>query len=89
MVFAYGAHHAILDGNVKRVLARACGIEGYPGDKAVAEALWQEKHLPIILISAHSDLDLLSPEHEPIACCMRKPISIDDLERAIATALAK
>jgi A/G-specific adenine glycosylase len=42
MVFAYGARHAILDGNVKRVLARACGIAGYPGDKATLDALWRE-----------------------------------------------
>jgi A/G-specific adenine glycosylase len=39
-VFAYGARHAILDGNVKRVLARHYGIEGYPGDKRVETALW-------------------------------------------------
>ena len=29
--FAFGARAAILDGNVKRVLARHRGIEGYPG----------------------------------------------------------
>jgi A/G-specific adenine glycosylase len=48
MVFAYGKRHAILDGNVKRVLARACGIAGYPGDKATADALWRaaERLLP-------------------------------------------
>jgi A/G-specific adenine glycosylase len=40
MVFAYGARHAILDGNVKRVLARACGIAGFPGDKTTSDALW-------------------------------------------------
>lgn len=39
-VFAFGARAAILDGNVKRVLARAFGIEGFPGDKAVEERLW-------------------------------------------------
>jgi len=32
---------AILDGNVKRVLARHCGIEGYPGDKKVEAQMWQ------------------------------------------------
>lgn len=32
--------HAILDGNVKRVLARYFAIQGYPGDKAVATQLW-------------------------------------------------
>jgi A/G-specific adenine glycosylase len=38
--FAYGARHAILDGNVKRVLARHFGVEGYPDDKRVETALW-------------------------------------------------
>ena len=40
MVFAYGEKHPILDGNVKRVLARVCGIPGYPGDAQTANALW-------------------------------------------------
>ncbi len=39
-VFSYGARHAILDGNVKRVFARRFGVAGYPGDTAVADALW-------------------------------------------------
>ena len=34
-VFAYGGRHAILDGNVKRVLARYCGVRGYPGETKV------------------------------------------------------
>jgi A/G-specific adenine glycosylase len=33
--------HAILDGNVKRVLTRAFAIEGYPGTKVVEQQLWQ------------------------------------------------
>jgi A/G-specific adenine glycosylase len=41
-VFAWRARHAILDGNVKRVLARLRGIRGYPGAKKVADRLWQE-----------------------------------------------
>jgi A/G-specific adenine glycosylase len=40
LVFSRGQRHAILDGNVKRVLARVFGIEGYPGDKRVADQLW-------------------------------------------------
>lgn len=32
--------HPILDGNVKRVLARVFRVEGYPGDTAVAKRLW-------------------------------------------------
>lgn len=40
-VFAFGQSHPILDGNVKRVLARCFGIEGYPGDRAVSDRLWR------------------------------------------------
>jgi A/G-specific adenine glycosylase len=39
--FAFGARAAILDGNVKRVLARHAGIEGYPGDARVEASLWR------------------------------------------------
>ncbi len=39
-VFAFGERAAILDGNVKRVLARVFGIEGFPGEKAVDARLW-------------------------------------------------
>ena len=39
--FAFGARGAILDGNVKRVLARHAGIAGFPGDAKVERALWQ------------------------------------------------
>jgi A/G-specific adenine glycosylase len=42
LVFAFGKRSAILDGNVKRVLARVRGIAGYPGATAVAAQLWQE-----------------------------------------------
>ena len=38
--FAFGEHVAILDGNVKRVLARRFGVEGYPGAAAVEGGLW-------------------------------------------------
>ncbi|MDD2914140.1 MAG: A/G-specific adenine glycosylase [Gallionella sp.] len=38
---AWHERRAILDGNVKRVLARYCGIEGATGDKAVEAQLWQ------------------------------------------------
>lgn len=40
--FAFGQRHAILDGNVKRVLARHAGIEGWAGDPPVLAALWAE-----------------------------------------------
>lgn len=37
----FGECAAILDGNVKRVLARHFGIEGFPGTAAVQRRLWQ------------------------------------------------
>jgi A/G-specific adenine glycosylase len=39
--FAFGARATILDGNVKRVLARVFGIEGFPGEKRVENAMWE------------------------------------------------
>jgi A/G-specific adenine glycosylase len=37
---ALGQRHAILDGNVKRVLCRYFAIEGWPGKSAVEKQLW-------------------------------------------------
>ncbi len=36
-----GQRHAILDGNVKRVLARCFAIEGWAGERAVERRLWE------------------------------------------------
>ena len=38
---AFHESRAILDGNVRRVLARYCGITGWTGDKKVEALLWQ------------------------------------------------
>ena len=38
---ALGQRHPILDGNVKRVLARHRAIEGWPGTSAIEKQLWQ------------------------------------------------
>jgi A/G-specific adenine glycosylase len=38
--FAFAERAAILDGNVKRVLCRSFGIEGFPGESAVENRLW-------------------------------------------------
>lgn len=48
LAFAYNQRHSILDGNVKRVLTRYHGIEGWPGNKAVENRLWDcaERHTP-------------------------------------------
>ncbi len=40
--FAYDVIAPILDGNVKRVLARHAGIEGFPGVSAIEKKLWRE-----------------------------------------------
>ncbi|MCW5601274.1 A/G-specific adenine glycosylase [Nitrosomonas sp.] len=40
--FAYGERCAILDGNVKRVLTRYFGINGYPGEKKTEILLWEK-----------------------------------------------
>jgi A/G-specific adenine glycosylase len=39
--FAFGERVAILDGNVKRVLARHRGIDGFPGAPKVEARLWE------------------------------------------------
>lgn len=53
---AFGQRHAILDGNVKRVLARHGGVAGWPGDKQVEAALWcvAESRLPPTSIEAYT-----------------------------------
>jgi len=45
---AHHQRHAILDGNVKRLLARYCGIEGWSGNSEVVQRLWRkaEEMLP-------------------------------------------
>ena len=55
-VFAFGQRHAILDGNVKRVLARVRGIRGYAGDRKVADRLWgdAQRLLPRRNVEAYS-----------------------------------
>ncbi len=45
---AFGEHATILDGNVKRVLARFHAVAGYPGDAKPLKTLWRhaEAHTP-------------------------------------------
>ena len=40
-VFVSGARQPILDGNVKRVLARCFGIAGFPGEKKIEKSMWE------------------------------------------------
>jgi A/G-specific adenine glycosylase len=45
---SHGQAHAILDGNVKRVLSRFHAVTGWPGEPRTLQQLWQyaEQHLP-------------------------------------------
>lgn len=45
---AFGLRHSILDGNVRRVLARHAGITGWPGEPRVQSQLWSiaDERLP-------------------------------------------
>jgi A/G-specific adenine glycosylase len=77
--------HPILDGNVKRVLARAFGIEGWPGQSAVLERLWTlaEQLTPPSRVGAYNQgmMDLgatLCTRRAP--ACGRCPVS----ERCVA-----
>ena len=79
---AFGQRCAILDGNVRRVLARHGGIAGWPGDRKVETALWQlaESHLSRTAIGVYTqgmmDLGALACTRSRPACpaC---PISTD------------
>src|SRR5690606_25755843 len=46
---AYGQRYAILDGNVKRVLARYHAVTGWPGLSQVEQELWRlaEQYTPV------------------------------------------
>ncbi len=41
LAFSFQQRHPILDGNVKRVLARCYRIAGFPGQKLVADRMWK------------------------------------------------
>ena len=41
LALSRGERHPILDGNVKRVLARYYAVEGWPGRTAIASQLWE------------------------------------------------
>ena len=74
--------HAILDGNVKRVLARHEAVEGWPGTTAVANRLWEiaERNTPTNDVAAYTQaiMDLgatLCTRSKP--ACDRCPVATD------------
>jgi A/G-specific adenine glycosylase len=56
LALSAGAPQAILDGNVKRVLARFHAIEGWPGASQVVRELWSlaEAHTPATDVAAYT-----------------------------------
>ncbi|HEY0180164.1 MAG TPA: NUDIX domain-containing protein, partial [Dokdonella sp.] len=53
---AFGERHAILDGNVRRVLARWHGLAGWPGTTANLRRLWEwaEAHTPAVRVADYT-----------------------------------
>lgn len=72
---ACGQAHAILDGNVKRVLARYHAIEGYPGQTAIQKQLWQhaEQHLPTTRNAAYTQAMM---DMGATLCTRSKPVCL-------------
>ena len=77
-----GQHHAILDGNVKRVLARHRAVDGWPGRSGVLKRLWSvsESVTPVDQAGPFNQamMDLgatLCTRARP--ACPRCPVSID------------
>jgi len=84
--FCFGAAAPILDGNVRRVLCRAFGIEGFPGSGAVEKRLWtlatelMPKRDAAIYNQAQMDLGAtLCTRSKP--ACMRCPFADDCVAR--------
>ena len=85
--FASGERRAILDGNVRRVLARHAAIEGDPSSAAVHAELWRvaEERLPEADIEAYTQgmMDLgagICTTRAP--ACLLCPVAADCIARA-------
>src|SRR5690606_23120127 len=73
---AWGDRFAILDGNVKRVLCRYHGVEGWPGLPKVEKALWEiaQSQLPSRRLADYTQAQMdfgatLCTRHDP-ACVL-------------------
>ena len=87
---ACGQRHAILDGNVKRVLSRHRAIEGWPGKTPVQRALWDiaERYTPRRRVAEYTQaiMDLgatLCTRSRPD--CERCPVAEDCIARRTNT----
>jgi A/G-specific adenine glycosylase len=76
---ALGQRHAILDGNVKRVLARYHAVPGWPGAPSVAAALWElaEEHTPSASVAHYNQamMDLGATVCTRLPECGRCPVA--------------
>jgi A/G-specific adenine glycosylase len=82
LAIASGARHAILDGNVKRVLARHAAVGGWPGKTEVVTRLWSlaEENTPINRVADYTQaiMDLgatLCTRSKP--GCYACPVAVD------------
>lgn len=73
LALARGERHPILDGNVKRVLARYFGVEGFAGEGAVSARLWTlaDECTPMARVAAYTQaiMDLGAT-----VCVRRRPL---------------
>jgi len=79
---AWGDRFAILDGNVKRVLCRYHGIDGWPGLPKIEKALWElaDAHLPHARLADYTQAQMdfgatLCTRHDP--ACVLCPLQHD------------
>lgn len=86
LAIAMQKNAAILDGNVKRVLARTHAISGWPGVPAVADQLWRlaEKYTPKKNVAAYTQamMDIgamICTRTKPL--CLKCPLSLLCLAR--------
>jgi response regulator NasT len=57
-------------------------------DGLAAAEILSEKGIPVVLVSGHPDARQVVLENEPVVARIAKPAAVDELERAIKTALA-
>lgn len=74
--FSTNQRFPILDGNVKRVLCRFYGIEGYPGQREIENQLWQiaDKNTPQTMVADYTQaiMDLGAT-----VCVRKNPLCTD------------
>ena len=90
LTLANGQRHAILDGNVKRVLSRYHAVEGWAGRAAVSKQLWHlaQTHTPDVEVASYTQamMDLgatVCKRTRP--ACDRCPLSVGCKALALGT----